>query len=149
MAALFPGAPKKIAAHHHKHHHQQQRPRSSQSGSKDMGQETRQHFREVRERMLNYVDEQQELEYYEVDLEPQSRHRSFHLRDLLDRVFADGKQAPNHRPSHSTPDPSRKQRTNPSTPVASRKNVSHHHGSARSSTPQVARRKTSAMPSTH
>ena len=83
-----------------------------------MGSSTQRHFVAVRERMANYVDEQQEIEYDGFQAPPPPRRRH-----ILDRILGDAQPAPKSALHTSTSGRTK------STGVAatSRKHLDHLH----------------------
>ena len=112
--------------------HQRRISRLPESGLTGMGFQTQRHFIEVKNRMEHYVDEQEALEYDDIDLHP--RHR----RNFISRIFADGNKAPKPESQSSTPVSSQEQlvRDGIATPLSSRKQVVQH----RSTTPLPSRK---------
>jgi hypothetical protein len=77
--------------------------RNPRDGLTGMGRHTQKHFIEVQQKMFEYVDQQEQLDYDQIHLQPQERHQ--HTNPAL----LDGKKLSKPRSLNSTPVPSKKQ----------------------------------------
>jgi hypothetical protein len=76
--------------------------RNPRDGFTGMGRHTQKHFIEVQQKMFEYVDQQEQLDYDQMYLQPQEHHQ--HTNPAL----LDGKKLSKPRSLNSTPVPSKK-----------------------------------------